>query len=583
MKKRIRIQIIGNYLNQIRFPLNRAGIHTEDFLTNGNPLGFVSLTDDNKMDTEFPEAIQTVNNIVTQLTLRKNLDEYLAHDENVFNSNIIKPILAKTVRYKNTSSYVIICNTNLVYPLFLYRDSLYSDTFPKNELSEYLQQEGAIDIIPSVRFDKIKDYYDKFIEILLKEYDRDHIILIKTAPSLWYLENGIFKLFDDKTAKLREFINEADNYFIEKTRFTVVNTFERFVPDGLLQESFLPCAVYPDFAYEELSADIISVIHDIENGVLFIDEEAKRQTERGTLLQEGLYSAKEEEFLQFLVEKNKNESSVSLEDIKFIEQYTASNHIDIDGLIGIFMLARQVVRHDCFRKIALNLLHNNRCSAVAQSLCRYNNNQEFLKHYSYFRGDIPEKNCAYIRLNHQYILGILPEQDDSFQLIQFQNKDTVDEKTVLDNGFCCSIHEAEALCKSMSFYVQRAKRGKGNHPIKLKYESEEDFLQSLFVMDYEYLMSNEPFLIGVCDVETKGFCVRTNLEFLFSEHIRVVRICNGLSDQITQYLLSKCIECEGMVVYYDDLPARTINAAHLGYELDKVIIENFEENNTQEL
>ena len=577
MKKRIRIQIIGNYLNQIRFSLNRAGIYTEDFLANGNPLGFVSLTDDKKMDFEFPEAVQTVNNVVTQLTIRKNLDKYLAHDENVFNSNIIKPVLAKTVRYKNTSSYVIVCNNILVYPLFLYKDNLYSDTFPKNEFSEYLHREGAIDIIPSMRFDKIKDYYDNYIEILLREYDRDHIVLIKTVPSLWYLENGVFKLFDDKTAKIREFINEADNYFIEKTNCTVVNTFERFVPNGLLQESFLPCAFYPDFAYDELSADIVSVIYDIENGVLFIDEEAKRQTERGTLLHEGLYRAKEDGFLQFLVEKNKNESSVSLEDINFIEQYTASNHIDMDGLIGIFMLARQAVpRHD-FGKVAFNLLHNKCCSVISQSLCRYNKNKEFLDHYSYYQGDIPEVTGAYIRLNHQYILGILPEQDVPFQLIQFQNKDSVDEKTVMDNGFCCSIHEAEALCKSMRFYVQRAKRGQGNHPVKLKYESEESFIQSLFVLDYAYLLGNEPFLIGMEGITAKNFCVRTNLEFLFSEYVRIVRICNGLSDQITQYLLSKCLQCEGMVVYYDDIPARSINAAHLGYELDKVVIDNIEE------
>ena len=117
MKKRIRIQIIGNYLNKLRYSLNRSGIYTEDYLANGNPLGFVSIADDNnKMYMKFPDEIQTINNTVTQLTLRKNLNEYLSHDENVFNSNIIKPVLEKTVRYKNTSSYVMVCNTNLVYP-----------------------------------------------------------------------------------------------------------------------------------------------------------------------------------------------------------------------------------------------------------------------------------------------------------------------------------------------------------------------------------------------------------------------------------------------------------------------------------
>ena len=573
MKKRIRVQIIGNYLNKIRYSLNRAGIYTEDILANGNPLGFVFLTDDkNNKCTEFPEDIKTINNKITQLTLKKNLDEYLSHDDKVFKSNQIEPEVGKTVRYKNTSSYVIVCNTNLVYPLLLLRGCLYSDTFPKNGFSEYLYREGAINIIPSVRFDQIKNCYDKYIEILLKEYDSNHILLIRTAPSLWYLENGIFKLFDDNIIKLRNFINEADNYFIEKTHCTVVNTFERFVPDGLLKESFLPCAFYPDFAYDELTKEIISVIHNKENGMFSIGGE----TEKKPLLQESSHGNKED-FLKFLVDKNKAWSNVCEKDISFIEQYTESNYIDIDGLIGIFLLAGQSVCRGCFCKTAFNILRNNSCSAVVKSLRRYYNNTGFLSRYSYFQGDLPEIHGAYIKINNQYILGILPEQNNSFQLIQFHNKDTVDEKQVMENGFCCSIHEAEALCKSIKFYVQRAKCGKGNYPVRLKYESEEDFLQSLFVTDYKYLVRNEPFLIGVKNDVVKDFCVRTNLDFLFTEYVRIVRICNGLSDQITQYLLSKCIENEGMVVYYDDLPARTINAAHMGYELDKAVIENIEE------
>ena len=96
------------------------------------------------------------------------------------------------------------------------------------------------------------------------------------------------------------------------------------------------------------------------------------------------------------------------------------------------------------------------------------------------------------------------------------------------------------------------------------------------MLDYAYLLSNEPFLIGMDAVATEDFCVRTNLEFLFREKTRIVRICNGLADQITQYLLSKCIQYEGMDVYYDDLQARSINANHLGYELDKVIVEKLD-------
>ena len=56
MKKRIRIQIIGNYLNKIRYSLNRAGIYTEVFLANGNPLGFVSLADDKTKNDRIPRT-----------------------------------------------------------------------------------------------------------------------------------------------------------------------------------------------------------------------------------------------------------------------------------------------------------------------------------------------------------------------------------------------------------------------------------------------------------------------------------------------------------------------------------------------
>lgn len=523
MKGHTRIQIIGNDLNIIRHSLNRAGIYTEDIIRTGNPLGFVSLSEDRK-SIIFPEYIEAINNKVTQLTLRKNLNEYLSHDENIFKSNEIKPGVGKTVRHKNTSSYVIICNTNLVNPLFSYKGNLYSGTFPENEFSEYLKQQGAENVSSSLHFNAIRKYFDKYIEILLKEYSSEHIILVKTVPSLWYLEQGTFKLFNDEIVKIRKFIHEADNYFIKKTHCAVVATFERFMPGGISEENSLPGVFCPDFAYDQLSIDIISAIQD--NNIV-------------NLIQ--------------------------------------PNHITLDKIIEIFMLTGQSSPHNDFHSIATNLLHNKNCSVVAQSFLRYKVNKEFLNSYPYFQGHIPDITGVYIRLSNEYIMGIFPEKDVPFQLIPFSIKDTVDEDKVIENGFCCSIHEAEALCKSMKFYVQRAKRGGGNRPIKLQYETKEQFIQSMFFVDYEYLMSNEPFLIGVDNVATDRFSVRTNLEFLFREKTRIVRIQNGLTDQITQYLLSKCIQYEGMDVYYDDLHARSISADHQGYELNKVINERIDE------
>ena len=359
MKKRVRIQIIGNYLDRIRFSLNRAGIYTEDILRAGNPLGFVSLTEANNQNINlFPENIRNNNKKVTQLTIKKNLDEYLSHDESTFRSNVIEH--GRTVRYKNTSSYVIICNTSLVNPLYSFKGYLFSGSVTDNDFAKYLEQKGAVNVVSSPCFNDIRKYFDKYIELLLKEYDRNHIILVKTVPSLWYLENETFKLFNDKICKLRKFIIEADNYFIEKTNCMVVNSFERYLPDGLSEDSFLPCAFYPDIDYDGLSEDLVSVIYGIENRSVTPGQGA----ESGTLLQKKIHDSKEEEFLQFLIKKNTDGSGLSAKDVQYIEEYTESDHIDIDGITGLFLLAKQAVSHNAFSKIASNLFHNENCSVV---------------------------------------------------------------------------------------------------------------------------------------------------------------------------------------------------------------------------
>ena len=188
MKKRVRIQIIGNYLDRIRFSLNRAGIYTEDILRAGNPLGFVSLTEANNQNINlFPENIRNNNKKVTQLTIKKNLDEYLSHDESTFRSNVIEH--GRTVRYKNTSSYVIICNTSLVNPLYSFKGYLFSGSVTDNDFAKYLEQKGAVNVVSSPCFNDIRKYFDKYIELLLKEYDRNPLSWLRR-----FLLSGIWKM-----------------------------------------------------------------------------------------------------------------------------------------------------------------------------------------------------------------------------------------------------------------------------------------------------------------------------------------------------------------------------------------------------
>ena len=86
MKRRIRVQMIGDKLGWIRNSLNRAGIYTEDLLQGGNPLGFFSVK--NSSDVEIPSKFKHIDNKITQLTIKKNLMNYLSHDEELFCENI---------------------------------------------------------------------------------------------------------------------------------------------------------------------------------------------------------------------------------------------------------------------------------------------------------------------------------------------------------------------------------------------------------------------------------------------------------------------------------------------------------------
>ena len=597
---RIWIQIIGNHIEEIQHPLNRAGIYTEDLLQAGNPLGFVSLTN-NKSQTEpvFPEDIWNIDNNVTQLTLKKNLDAYLSHSRERFCANIIKPRNGKAVRYNNSSSYVIVCNTSLVYPLWLYKGNYYSDTSPRNSLRNYLKNNGAVNVISVSDFSGLKKYFDRYIDILLQEYGKEHILLIKAAPSIWYMaDDGTFQQFDDNLLKLREFVIEADEYFVKKTGCVVLNTFEDYIPAGA--KGTFPCAIYPQFALDALSGEIIRTIYRIERKhhancqndggkpvsqltglpVNCVERFSEPLNNRIFPVQSMLPAEDEARFLKYLVQKNGHDPYLTDNDFQYIREYTKTGKLNIDGIVGIFMLYGKNHNHSSFREIAYNILHNLNCTAIVQSLQRFENNKVFLKNYPFFRGDLPREGeqCAFIKLNDHCLMAVLPDCDVPFRLVRFNSGyDLINVERVIEDGYCCTIEEAVSLCRSIKFYVQKAKHGAGNYPVTLKYESENSFIQSLYVLDYKYLLQNEPFLIGMEPGEAKGYCARTNLAFLFHEKTRIVAIRQGLADQITQYILSKCIQQEGMDIYYDDLRARSIHADHMGYELDKVIKEKIDE------
>ena len=582
MKKRILVQLLGNYIDKLRYPLIRSGIITEDLLQSGNPLGFVSIKSNINL-ASFPQEVKEIDNKVTQLTLNKNLDAYLSHSETSFCSNLKNNGYGKTVRYKNTSTYIIICNTNLAYPLYAYGDSYYSDTFPKNKLSSFFEGKGIPNIIYDISFQSVKEYYDKYIDILLREYKKSHIILVKTSPADFYVEHEEIKQFDNKFLGINKLIRDADQYFIDRTGCTVISTFERYVPDRICKGA-LPTAIFGEFVYDELAKEIINAVNTLESAEYAADNSENKKVKRSIF--SSFFEKKEkniknsERLTEYINHLLVCQKPLSSEDISFINDYLSHESIEINDILAL-TLFKDIGNDRPFGKsFAESLLNNLNCKSVQFARARYKDNSDYLNEYKYCRRDIADYEnikSVFIRVNSFHIIRIDPNTESVFTLLPYPVNTTADYRKIISDGFSCSFFEAEALCKDLRFYIERAKKGNGNKPVKLIYDDNNMFLQTIYIADYARLLSNEPFFIGDEDIDEKTrkeFTARTNLEFLFKPNTKIVKIRSGLADQLTHYYLSKCISTEYDNVYYDDLHARSVDANHLGYELDKVLKED---------
>ena len=558
--------MIGDKLGWIRNSLNRAGIYTEDLLQGGNPLGFFSVK--NSSDVEIPSKFKHIDNKITQLTIKKNLMNYLSHDEELFCENIIKYKHGRTVRYKNTSEYLIVSNSSLLSPLLEYRGEFFSDTWPYTEFSHYLREEGAVDIIYRPNFNKIKNLLDKYIDILLGEYGLRNIFLVRSNPSLMYIKGkGIEEYDSDLLLSRLDFLNDVDNYFINRTECMVIDTFDLFLPNE--DKGRVPFLNYPESAFNQLGFDIIDAIYDIES---------KKNT-NGSVVYNSNFLKSQNDFNIFVDSLDRIAKSLSSEDdVRYVEQYSLGGVISLDFILYIYKFFKKTNDTVFTRRICSNLLRNKKCFALCKCIDRFNKNRKFLLNYPYFSGEVLDdwdSKGACLRISDCIALLIDINSEEPIKIEEFNFLHNVNDDEIIKSGYRCDILSAEALCQNIRFYVQRAKKGESRHPVFLTFENNLTFKQSLFVVDYRYLFSNEPFIIG-SNVDLDSFCPRTNLEFLFDEKSKIVRFAKGFADQIQIYFFSKCVQGDGRV-YYDDLNVRKVDAQHLGYELDKVLKENIED------
>ena len=274
--------------------------------------------------------------------------------------------------------------------------------------------------------------------------------------------------------------------------------------------------------------------------------------------------------------------------IRKLELYVEWFKIGINDIIAIWFFSLK-------RKCLVNRVVKTVCvdSEVYPIVAMHNfvvDNMEFLSKYGYLDADLKEIMIAsqtniikesIIRLSEEMYLRLCPETNNIFSTFVWKNK-KINVDRVLGNELCCSIHDIESLSKSWEFYIRKAMMGKGNAPVYVVYKDTNEFLLSLFCVDYKKIIESENAVLCLKKniggmKKINGYKARTDLSILLKENVKIFRIHSGLGDQIRYYVLARYVQDRtGATILYDDLFLQNQDVFN-GLELDKVVNESKEE------
>lgn len=594
--KKIRVELVGNYLGYLIRPLKAFGIEVENIIQPCNPLSMsgkadislVKYADDPKLPMN------------TLLNIRKNLDQMLSHNLETFCQNYNMQPLGKEVRRQNTSEYFIFMNSSSAIPIFEKKGIVYSEVDPPDSFSAVITNDKSYTkrIFPFSGDFNWRFYYDKFINTVLKEYDSEHIIFIKSNCAQWFMDNKEIKPFEKRSSEFRNLINEMDEYFIEKTHCMVINEHFNYIPP-LYFKCWFPYILVSQFAWQRIANHINNIItgtdiddykpflpiygnalprllqirlsskivkdneesiHHIDRNWLTLNDIKKLQNENKffsnlTKLEkfidpENLYILSD-----YVLELSDNQNAV---DISLIKLYTEYFKLDINDIIAVYELYIKTEDKSEFKDIVKRIRDNTDCLPVALVKKFKADNIEYLKKYPYIKYDFAEiegDNDIYIRLENNCYLIFNDISDDPIRKIDNLIQSSVDHMKVINDEYTCSVEYADALTYSYDYYVEKARNGFGAKPTYLKFESAEDFNKSLNYIDYRSLLDNERFVfvIGGDKCTPSNYIPIVDLSVLMDPDLVSIRVSGGLCDQFAYYVMGNIIEdFSGRKVIYDD-------------------------------
>lgn len=621
MEKKIKVQMIGNYLEALKGPLRRKGILFDSTINACNPLAM-----EGKRKSDNLKYCNDINHMPTLLNIRKNLSQMLSRNPENFNQNYNLQPRGVEVRYKNDSDYIIIYNTVMGYALFEKDGTVYSDTWPQNQFINDIKADTAYKrhSFPFTDDFNWKYYYDKFINAVLNEYDSQHIILIKINSAQWYMDGTSIKAFDGKSSLYRNRIEQMDEYFIRETHCLCINERYNYIPPSYSTSTF-PFASSGDFSDKKVADNILEIIngnakkyephfHRYDNRLAalisnkFCSEIYEENIESIEIIEKSWLSldklcSEDNDFYSdvlklkdFLSEENictlsdyalkllNDESELNDKvNIDLIELYTRYMKLNINDIIAVYMIYSKYDNKGDFKAVVRNITRNTDCLPVIAAKEFKQKNLDYLKTYPCIQSDllqdIADKNI-FIRLENNCFILLSPNDDHPMDTIHLDIDETVNYTRIIDSGYACSIEQADSLCSNLSFYVEKARRGEGKTPIKIKFDSTEEFKKYINLIDFSDLLETEQFVLCLSgsDYSVTDYKPKTDLSFLFKKGTMLCHLSSGLADQISYYLVAKRAQEENSgEVYFDDIPIIKNYAFNGTEELMKIINEDISE------
>lgn len=498
---RAKILMIGSNLKGVETELKHSGIRCTELVSNCSPLSMVG-----KPDESIVEICERIDDMPTHLDIKKNLAQMLSKDSAGFVQNYNTMPYGKNVDYFNPAEYIIVSNTSLAYKLFFNGEFVYTAHL-KNELSRLVENDASYRRLelPSDEIDW-KMLYGQFVDTILKEYDSKHIILIKTNTAKYYMEGNEIKPFGSEFDEIRKLIDEADRIFAKKTNCIEVDEAYNHIPTAYDTKSAAPFGELNDVCVYDISRIIEDIIF---NGVL--------------------------------------------------PERAGDEFAEINDIIGLYYRYENALDKTAIKAEISELVSAKKAFPITKAIRLHEKNTVFLAKHPYISDNLkgfPSIEKFYIGLGNNIYIVLCPTSENPITKIELPIQNVVDYNRIIENGYVCRIWDADAICGCLSFYIERARRGDGQHPIKIEFSSKEEFYESLNFIDYPDLNENESFLLGTeqDEFDTSKHEVRCDLGFFFDPNVKICVLDNGLGDQITYYIFAKRLEdYTGSEIYYDDL------------------------------